>query len=194
MWAGVSLLLSLLLAQALGLLSGLTLVPPMRRWAWAGLHWRDWRDSTGWRLLAALLVLTVVVQALNLLVHGLVPARPPAANLFLTMVLEKSSSAWQGAMVVALVGLVLPLVEEVIFRGLLYGGLRRRTNMAVAAGVSAALFGLAHGPVAALPTAVLGAGYALAYEYGRNLLWPWLGHAASNLAVLILYLATHTGG
>jgi membrane protease YdiL (CAAX protease family) len=81
-----------------------------------------------------------------------------------------------------------PLCEEFIFRGLLFGGLRRSMAFLPAAVLSAALFAIVHPPVSMVPVFVLGVGTAYAYERGRGLLAPMLVHAVYNAAVLTFQL------
>ncbi|MEW5939048.1 MAG: type II CAAX endopeptidase family protein [Chloroflexota bacterium] len=68
--------------------------------------------------------------------------------------------------------LFAPLLEETIFRGFLFGGLRHRLGWAKAALVSSAIFGAMHLSIAAfIPTFTLG--FLFSYLYQRsNSLWP----------------------
>lgn len=77
-----------------------------------------------------------------------------------------------------------PLCEEFIFRGLLFGGLRRSMGFVPAAMLSAALFAIVHPPVSMVPVFVLGLCTAFACERGKGLLAPMLVHAVYNAAVL----------
>lgn len=97
-----------------------------------------------------------------------------------------------GLFVVA--GPIAALSEEVLFRGILYGWLRRRLNVALAAILSALVFAAAHfaalsaSPIAGIEMALLGVLLALLYEAGRSL-WPGiLCHALHNMLLLGLYL------
>jgi CAAX protease family protein len=76
-----------------------------------------------------------------------------------------------------------PIVEELVFRGLLYGTLRTRLSVWPAALLSAALFALPHGYELAGSLSVLMSGvlWALAYERTRSLLPGLLAHSANNL-------------
>lgn len=84
---------------------------------------------------------------------------------------------------------VSPFVEELFFRGLLYGFFRR---WGVAAGVilSTAVFAGLHLPGTALPvTQVIGGiVFCLAYEKGKSLMTPYIIHALGNAAIFILGL------
>jgi membrane protease YdiL (CAAX protease family) len=77
-----------------------------------------------------------------------------------------------------------PLCEEFIFRGLIFGGLRRSMAFLPAAALSAGLFAIVHPPAAIIPVFVLGLCTAFAYERGKGLLAPMLTHAIYNAAVL----------
>jgi membrane protease YdiL (CAAX protease family) len=76
-----------------------------------------------------------------------------------------------------------PIIEELTFRGLLYGTLRTRLGAWPAALLSAAIFALPHGYAAAGSLSVLLSGvlWAVAYERTRSLLPGLLAHAANNI-------------
>jgi len=76
-----------------------------------------------------------------------------------------------------------PIVEELLFRGLLYGTLRTVLPVWPAAFVSAALFAIPHGYAAAGSLSVLMSGvlWAIAYERTRSLLPGLVAHSANNL-------------
>ncbi len=79
-----------------------------------------------------------------------------------------------------------PLCEEFIFRGLIFGGLRRSMQLLPATLVSAALFAVVHPPASMLPVFALGICTAYVYERTRMLLAPMLVHAIYN-ALLLAY-------
>jgi membrane protease YdiL (CAAX protease family) len=100
----------------------------------------------------------------------------------------------QGEVVVDVVdGVILaPIVEELLFRGVLYGTLRLRFGPLPATAASAALFALAHGYGVVGFVSVLASGvlWAIAYERTRSLLPGILTHAANNLQATAIVLAT----
>ncbi len=106
------------------------------------------------------------------------------------MFAESSRLADKLVMAVAAV-IVAPLVEELVFRGFVYGVVKRHTDAFFAAIVSSALFALAHFHLgSALPLFVLALGFTLAYERTGSLLVPMLMHALFNgvtLAVLLIF-------
>ena len=83
-----------------------------------------------------------------------------------------------------------PFVEELTFRGLLYGTLRTRTNVPIAALASGCLFAAAHGYGLAGFASVFVSGilWALAYEKSRSLVPGIVAHAVNNLSVTVTYL------
>jgi len=82
--------------------------------------------------------------------------------------------------------LAAPLFEEFIFRGLIFGGLRRSMPLAAAMVASAAIFAVVHPPTSMLPVFILGLCTAWAYERSKSLLSPMLTHALYNAAMLAL--------
>lgn len=87
-------------------------------------------------------------------------------------------------LVLPLTVLAAPLFEEFIFRGLIFGGLRRLGNALPAAAASAALFAIVHPALSMAPVFVLGICTAWAYERSKSLLAPMLVHAAYNAMVV----------
>lgn len=85
---------------------------------------------------------------------------------------------------VALAILAAPIFEEFIFRGLIFGGLRRSMGLVPAAAASAAVFAVVHPPASIIPVFFLGLCAALAYERSRVLAAPMLTHAVYNAVVL----------
>jgi membrane protease YdiL (CAAX protease family) len=106
-------------------------------------------------------------------------------------------AARRSPLVWALMVLVLPLYEELLFRGALYGGLRRMFHPALAVVIGGLLFGAAHGEfsVALLPTSALGMMLCVLYERTASLATPVMFHAAQNCLVLaLLSLGPVSGG
>lgn len=98
----------------------------------------------------------------------------------------KSAPALKGGRIwiVALAVVVAPLCEEFIFRGLIYGGLRRSMRAPQAMLMSAAIFAVVHPPLSMLPVFILGLCAAWTYERSKTLLAPMLVHATYNAMVL----------
>lgn len=85
-----------------------------------------------------------------------------------------------------LYGLISPLAEEIVFRGVIYNRLRRLYNPTIGIVVSGVLFGVFHGnPVQGVYGACLGVMMAYLYERSGSFRIPFLFHAVANLAVYI---------
>jgi membrane protease YdiL (CAAX protease family) len=97
-----------------------------------------------------------------------------------------------GIAVVALsMVLLAPVVEEIIFRGLLFGALAPRLGVVAGALITALLFGAVHGDLVLFPTlAALGFVNALAYAATGNLWVPIALHALNNAIGAIYLVAT----
>lgn len=82
-------------------------------------------------------------------------------------------------------GIISPLAEELLFRGVFYGYLRKFYDIRTAIVVSALLFGFYHGnQVQALYGAAMGYFLAYAYEYFGSYRVPVVMHLAMNLMTL----------
>jgi len=83
-----------------------------------------------------------------------------------------------------------PVLEELIFRGLIFGTLRRRFSVVLSAVISAGVFALAHGYGTSGTASVFASGvlWAVAYECTGSLLPTMLAHAASNLMTAVVLM------
>ncbi|MGH7723342.1 MAG: lysostaphin resistance A-like protein [Candidatus Dormibacteria bacterium] len=92
---------------------------------------------------------------------------------------------------IPLVCLIAPVCEEMIFRGFIYGWLRRRLPILPAVLISAAVFSAAHVVlVLALPLFGVGVILALLYEYSDSLVPGAIVHGLFNLVGIIAILGT----
>lgn len=80
--------------------------------------------------------------------------------------------------------ILAPIVEELAFRGLLYGYLRGRWNIAISVIVSALIFGVLH--VVIPPLFVMGVILALVAQRTKSLLPGMVLHATNNLLVVLI--------
>lgn len=95
------------------------------------------------------------------------------------------------AVAIPLVCVIAPLAEETIFRGFLYGWLRRHLPVVPAVVVSAGVFSAAHTVlVLALPLFGVGVILALLYEYSDSLVPGAIVHGLFNLVGIIAILGT----
>lgn len=83
-------------------------------------------------------------------------------------------------------GLVSPLAEEVVFRGLIYNRMRRYFGKALSVIVCGVMFGIYHGNlVQGIYGAVLGIAITYSYEWFGSFFAPVWFHACANTAVFI---------
>jgi uncharacterized protein len=89
-----------------------------------------------------------------------------------------------------------PIAEELLFRGLLHRGLRRRLRLAPATAVSSVLFAIVHvdvalsQPIALVGLTLVGALLAVAYERTGSLLVPVVIHAVHNAVTIAVVILT----
>ena len=96
----------------------------------------------------------------------------------------------KGIWLVLLYVVAAPLFEEIIFRGLIFNGLRRQKQFIISALISAVLFAIVHPPVSVIPVFLLGLGTAWTYEISGMLIAPISTHAIYN-ALILLYSSYH---
>jgi len=102
---------------------------------------------------------------------GLLPAIPPEALA--------AARSW----LIPLAVVAAPIFEEFIFRGLIFGGLRRSFAGWPSALASAGIFAIVHPHLSVVPVFVMGVVAARVYDRAGMLLAPMLVHAGYNAAV-----------
>jgi hypothetical protein len=107
-----------------------------------------------------------------------------AAGILEDAIRERRSFLNLGWWILPLALIAAPLFEEFIFRGLIFGGLRRSFGVWPAALASAALFAIVHPTISIVPVFVLGVCAALVYDRSRSLLAPMLTHAVYNACAI----------
>ncbi len=138
------------------------------------------RQAWAW-LLAAVPVSFVVQSSLGVVWGGLVPVPPEALNPFLEVWAKPG-----GPLAVALYAVLLaPVMEEVVFRGVVQGRLERRHGAGVALATASALFALMHALPPVLPLLLsLGLTFGFAVRATRSLLAAVLLHVTHNALTL----------
>lgn len=85
-------------------------------------------------------------------------------------------------------GILSPVVEEIVFRGVVYNALCRHTTNIVGIAGSAVLFGAFHGNVVQMVYATLmGVCMAFFYQKYKNLSAAIIFHGAANVAVYLVF-------
>jgi membrane protease YdiL (CAAX protease family) len=186
----VGLPLLLLTVQSAVLVGTVYLVAVRRRGLpWAALGLRPARRRWYRRAIVIALLLLPLAGIINLIVQQFLSEATVNPQFQVIAPAGFSWSALLGMLLV--VGLFIPFAEELLFRGLLYGWLRRRLGVPAAALLSALLFSGLHRIVWLIPAlAVIGVILALVYEKSGSL-WPAvIVHALFNsVGVVLVYLA-----
>jgi len=192
----IVLVLYFLLRQAAPVDNVLVIAADLPIFWWVGRYLRE-RDSSipasfglvprrdGWaRLVGATLILIGVALVLDAAIDtsgALVGLKAHWADGFSEDLLWQPR--WAFVMTVFNATVWAPIIEEMTFRGLLYGTLRTRLGVRSAALLSAGIFALPHGYAVAGSLSVLVSGilWAVAYERTRSLLPGLLAHSANNI-------------
>lgn len=153
-------------------------------WRALGIRIANWQWLAAVPLVNALLIFSDVV-----FLRGLVALFGPSRT-WPRQLNSATINATQQPIGLALVvasGLVLtPLVEEILFRGVLYQALRRTMPVGNAAVISALIFATMHGQlVLFVPFTIMGVILALIYERSGSLLPTILVHACNNGIILL---------
>lgn len=117
-------------------------------------------------------------------------SRLSAHRSFLHLLSAAPRSLGDLALLLVVGGLVGPLFEELLFRGILYGGLRKRFGPLASTAVVSLLFASAHAMTTRVPVVQAAGGllFCAAYEVSRSLWAPLILHCTGNLAIFFLPL------
>ncbi len=148
-----------------------------------GIRWREALRRLGWRGFSSAAVPWMGVAIAAYLAFAAVyvalvgePKQEDIAEAFGSLPFQ-----------ILLIAVAAPISEEVFFRGMMFGGLRRRMPRLVAALVSAAIFGALHaftGLSAVPPLIAFGFILALLYEKTGSIVPGIILHALNNSVAL----------
>jgi len=154
--------------------SQLGFVPVEARWYW---------QSLAILLMAYLLVFALVFVAFHVIIAaGKVPEK--------VLRVENKPDIYQpqsSLFGILSVGVLVPVAEEVVFRGVLYGWLRFDLAETPSVIISAVVFGLAHGiGLNGIVGLFMGAGLGILYESSGSILPGIVVHSVHNILSLVL--------
>jgi len=133
----------------------------------------------------AIIPVMVIILASTLFVCKILNYQPPPQPILEFFFNEKNGLLVIYMTVFAAVG--GPVVEEIFFRGFMYGAFKKRLGIFFGALASASVFSVLHANVIGfLPILVLGMVLSYVYEITGSLLTPMLVHIMHNSAMLIL--------
>lgn len=155
------------------------------------LHWR----SLG---LVVVMFTVIILISVNLVsavsVGWLKNIWPELESQEMVKAFQTSGGIGFKILVIVAAVLIAPLAEETLFRGFIYGVLKRYTDAPFAALISSLMFAVIHMHVGSLlPLWMLAVLFCLAYEITGCLLVPMLLHAIFNAASIIGMLFLDAG-
>ncbi|MFI5381471.1 MAG: CPBP family intramembrane glutamic endopeptidase [Tepidisphaerales bacterium] len=148
--------------------------------------------AIGWSSILALSIATTAVgHFLGMLVH-LLGIEVSGSMIDLMQSVASFSAAEQWAMLV-MIGLLVPITEELLFRGYIQTRLIERHGPLPGIFITSALFGLMHMNVYQSPaTFFLGLVLGFAAWYGRSIIPAIAGHMVNNTIAIGLTFATNS--
>lgn len=132
----------------------------------------------------------ILINAITLILIGAEETNPQVELLA-----PAGPSLWGFLVILPLVSILVPFVEELAFRGVLYGWLRQQLPQGLAILISAVIFAAAHGIPQLMPALIL-VGLLLArLRELENSLWPCIAmHGVFNAVMtLVLFAALSVG-
>ena len=127
----------------------------------------------------------IAVNAVTFVLFGVEQTNPQVE-----MLAPAGPSLWGFLLVLPLVSVLVPFVEELAFRGVLHGWLRRHLTAGLAMALSAAVFSIAHGIPQLIPALLL-VGLLLArLREMEDSLWPCIAmHGVFNAVMTMIMFA-----
>ncbi|MBK5444544.1 CPBP family intramembrane metalloprotease [Peribacillus sp. TH16] len=97
------------------------------------------------------------------------------------------SLIYEVPMVIFVTSVIGPILEEILFRKIIFGSLNKRFNFFISALISSVIFGLAHGELEHLLLySAMGFTFAFLYAQTGRILVSMVAHIAMNTLVIIL--------
>lgn len=105
-------------------------------------------------------------------------------NLMLNMLIKTEHSLLSGIFII----IIAPIFEEIIFRGIIFGCLKKYCSIPIAIIIQAVLFGIFHGDISqGVYAFVLGIVLAIIYLYTDSLWGDILSHGFANLLSVMIF-------
>lgn len=157
----------------------------IRKWSWRDLGWHSVSYKKIWAQILRLYFLTLVINfayAFYLLQRGYTP---PSTDVYNVLFENAGLLGFLFNLILAVI--IAPVVEETLFRGVIYGSSRTYFGKWTAAAISAALFSALHLQLYGFfPRFILGLVLAYLYERNRSLFPSMIFHALNNAIAMTL--------
>ena len=131
------------------------------------------------------LLLAAIVLLLGVLVIRLVGKQPEPQTV--QDVASQAGSLWQAGLFILTGSILVPVKEEVLFRGFLYPALRNKLGITLGIVVTSVIFALVHGDlIRALPLLIGGIALNVLYQRTGSLFPGIIAHGVWNLVMSLL--------
>ena len=132
----------------------------------------------------------ILVNAITLVLIGAEETNPQVALLA-----PAGPSLWGFLVILPLVSILVPFVEELAFRGVLYGWLRQQLPQGLAILISAVIFAVAHGIPQLMPALILVGVLLARLRELEDSLWPCIAmHGVFNAVMTLVLFAALSAG
>jgi membrane protease YdiL (CAAX protease family) len=167
-------------------------------WHGRGLSFRDLGLGTppdGWLKRGAMWGIGIIPVAMLVNVLSFVALGEQQANPQVQALAPAGASLTGFLLIFPLAAVFVPFVEEIAFRGVLYGWLRLKIPLPGALLVSAAVFSVSHGIPQLIPALVLIGFFLARLREREDSLWPCIAmHGTFNGVMTIILFAALSGG
>lgn len=155
------------------------------------LHWRSLAVTAGVFTMIILISVNMVSAISTTWLQNFWPVLDPQETV---KAFQQSDGIGFKILVIFMAVVIAPLAEEILFRGFVYGVLKRYTDAPFAALSSSLMFAIIHLHVGSLlPLWMLAVLFCLAYEITGCLLVPMMLHATFNAVSIIAMLFVDKG-
>lgn len=123
------------------------------------------------------IALTITLSFFSISLTNLLVEFFPGYGQVSDSIADSFSSTWNQLLIIVL----LPIFEEIFFRGIIFNEMRKRINITVAIIIQAIIFGAFHGNILqGIYTSILGIALALVYHWTRSIWAPIIIHVIYN--------------
>lgn len=133
-----------------------------------------------WSILGVFMAYFAQVIAVNIEIH-LFGIKTTSENTSTLMDITRMAP-----MFIIIPAIIAPILEEIVFRKIIFGAIYKRTNFFIGAAASSLIFGLIHGePKHILIYASMGFVFAFVYVKTKRIIVPIIVHMALNTITII---------
>lgn len=134
-----------------------------------------------------ILYMIPVSFSLNVIINLIILNIEPLKNMLKEIPINREITNTSNVVVVLSVIILIPIVEENIFRGFIFKTIKKYSSFVIGMILSSLMFGLFHGNVVqAIGGFICGIVLCFIYEYVNNIMYPIIFHILFNLSSLFI--------